>query len=273
MRHSMIFRQQQSTEPVASASNDALAANWTARSGGRGRRRETRTCFNCGERGHIARDCHSAPPGDERSSRGGAVSDTRDERRNGGRPRLRQGRGNAPHMLNLVIDDDASGIHQAQIVTHSTAEQRGVDDEWVIDSGCTMHMTPLRTIIADYEPTSSTVHLADGSDIAAAGRGTVSIACEDDEGKRVCATINVIHVPALSMSLFSASAITRAGGELVLGERPRLILEDCTVPLQNRGRLTVLQCRNETLMATDLLHRRLGHAGLHACRLIPARSM
>lgn len=269
MRHSMILRQQQSTEPVASVSNDALAANWTARSGGgRGRRRETRTCFTCGERGHIARDCHSAPCGDERNGRRASFTDTRDERRTGGRSRLRQGRGDA-HMLNLVIDEDASGTHQAQIVTHSTTEQQGVDNEWVIDSGCTMHMTPLRTIIADYVPTSSVVHLADGSDIEAAGRGTVSIACEDDEGKRVCATINVLHVPALTMSLFSVSALTRAGGALVLGECPRLILEDCTVPLKNRGRLTVLQCRNEALVATDLLHRRLGHAGLHACRLIP----
>jgi len=61
-----------------------------------------------------------------------------------------------------------------------TTSGKGVDDDWVLDSGCTYHMCPHRDWFDSYEPVDIGIVLM-GNDIECkvAGIGTVQIKTHD----------------------------------------------------------------------------------------------
>ncbi|KAJ9518402.1 hypothetical protein QJQ45_018414 [Haematococcus lacustris] len=82
--------------------------------------------------------------------------------------------------------------------------------EWLVDSGCSRHLTPHRDILQGYEPlpVPHTIICGNGSTMAATGQGSVQFRGAGGE----LTLLNVLHVPAAEGSLVSVGKATRAGG-------------------------------------------------------------
>ena len=89
------------------------------------------------------------------------------------------------------------------------------DGHWTLDSGCSRHMTPVKTEFTRYlkfdKPVS--VNLADKSKIFGYGIGDVQIKLFDGSTFVPVVIKNVLYVPKLHRKLLSISDITVGGGE------------------------------------------------------------
>ena len=77
-------------------------------------------------------------------------------------------------------------------------------ENWVMDSGCTSHMTPH---LSDFEPDSfievtKVIEVADGHELECKRSGTVMMRFNNDEGELICLKIKYAH--SLNYSFFSA---------------------------------------------------------------------
>lgn len=80
-------------------------------------------------------------------------------------------------------------------------------DEWVIDSGCTDHMTNNYANMVSYTRLKVEIVVGKGT-IAAAGYGDARIATfTAAAGSRQCTFTRVIHVPGLAANLLSTEAL------------------------------------------------------------------
>ncbi|KZV90666.1 hypothetical protein EXIGLDRAFT_585325, partial [Exidia glandulosa HHB12029] len=72
------------------------------------------------------------------------------------------------------------------------------------DTGCTAHMTPIRTWFRTYAPHRVPIELADATVIYSAGIGSVEFVPRVN-GKECSSVVfhDVLHVPDLSVNLFS----------------------------------------------------------------------
>ena len=80
---------------------------------------------------------------------------------------------------------------------------------WVMDSGCSHHMTPVCSNYISYAPytTPQIVQLANKSGINAIGEGTVMMLTVMDGMMCHIQVENVIHAPDLSNSLLSVKVL------------------------------------------------------------------
>ena len=86
-------------------------------------------------------------------------------------------------------------------------------EDWVLDSGCTRHMTYDRSLFKDYEHYRGSVTLADGKSVDAMGRGSIILPIE---GKKT-AVPDVILVPELGYNLLSISQLADRGISTIFG--------------------------------------------------------
>ncbi|KAJ9506443.1 hypothetical protein QJQ45_019441 [Haematococcus lacustris] len=146
--------------------------------------------------------------------------------------------------------------------------------EWVIDSGCSRHLTPHRELLHDYEPLHEPHHIivANGSRIEAQGQGVV---CFEGAGGAM-QLLDVLHVPEADGSLVSVGKATRAGGSVhftpfgcsinmpgaehsIRGtqvEQDLFLLDSKPVPVAGGFSLAARTCSDPLV-----LHHRLGHPG------------
>ena len=86
---------------------------------------------------------------------------------------------------------------------------------FLVDSGCTSHVTNDRSILTDFVPESGSraMRSANGTPCPIAGSGTVHATCMTGANRRPARVIlhNVLFVPSFSMSLLSVPTATSAG--------------------------------------------------------------
>ena len=105
--------------------------------------------------------------------------------------------------------------HAFPVTHHNNMEQTSLLSQWLIDSGCSTHMTPfVEDLVKDHESTSAAVEVANGNIIQATTIGTVSIRVVDIKTKKVYNIYlqGVLYVPGLSRRLFSVTQWTKSGG-------------------------------------------------------------
>lgn len=211
---------------------------WRRRDGGRGKpsEKDTRTCYHCGKTGHIRQDCRSKQRGEPKS----AGPSTGPLAAPGG------GRGLSPPPSSE--EANLAGAQVAPITQTSWVAE--VDDlcgvntrwasdtqvhskAWIMDSGCSRHMTYAREAFVDYSILSKPiqVRLANGTEIQAVAEGTVSFEIAVQGGRRRIQLHEVLHVPKLAGSLVSVSHLqdrgimtrTTRGGKMLLELRDEVI--------------------------------------------------
>ncbi|XP_074297950.1 uncharacterized protein LOC141628752 [Silene latifolia] len=91
------------------------------------------------------------------------------------------------------------------------------NDVWLIDSGCTNHMTNNRSMFIDIDTSmNSPVRMGDGSTIEAKGKGTIVV--QTKKGTRFQ---NVLFVPSLGSNLLSVPQMMQNRYSLTVGYTPQ----------------------------------------------------
>lgn len=140
---------------------------------------------------------------------------------------------------------------------------------WVIDSGCTAHMTFDRSLFCTYERVSGmNVEMGTKAKADVVGRGDVNVKVTVGSETSYCRLQNVLHIPTFEYSLISVGQMDRNGirtsfenGRCEIAHNNKIVATGLL-----RGSLYVLKAQKPDIntvkahVATlDLWHRRLAH--------------
>ncbi|CAH9095979.1 unnamed protein product [Cuscuta epithymum] len=192
-----------------------------------------RVCYNCGNPGHFIKDCTQPKRNEQANS-----------------------------VTNKEMSDEVFMVcDQANSILSNLTEF-----EWLIDSGCTYHMTPFRNMFTSYSTCESGhVSLADNKKCKVHGMGDISLKFENGT---VFKLKNVRHVPDLRHNLLSVSAFEECGLEGKWGNGCMKILKNSLVLFKalKENSLYVVHAKpfsehaNTVLSDKSVLwHQRLGH--------------
>jgi transposase InsO family protein len=145
---------------------------------------------------------------------------------------------------------------------------------WVIDSGCSHHMTPLLHYFTSYHPypTPRQIHLADKSSIQTLGEGTIALTTIANSKHVRIELKGALHVPALTNSLLSVKTLTRRGHSAVFS-RDKCCIQNASgkIIAESKGGGNLYDLRvhhtpyptvsiaKSSRFPLDLIHKRLGH--------------
>ncbi|KAJ9513299.1 hypothetical protein QJQ45_001341 [Haematococcus lacustris] len=196
------------------------------RSGGVGGSGFQGECYKCFQWGHQAHQCPNRPRSPSPSPRGhspvtysGGASRPPTPGPGGGRATAwggsssGRGRDPSPSASRYPASTSRSSVaFQGLAVSDamSVVSKPLLRGEWLVDSGCSRHLTPHRDILQGYKPlpVPHTIICGNGSTMAATGQGSVQFRGAGGE----LTLLNVLHVPAAEGSLVSVGKATRAGG-------------------------------------------------------------
>jgi hypothetical protein len=138
-------------------------------------------CYNCGERGHISSVC--------RKPRGGARGGVEDRK----------------EFVGVAF-------------TAWRKEAQAPASVWLVDSGSTQHVTAERSQFASYERLARTEKIEGlgGEALTAVGIGRVVLECETPNGPSVVTLKEVWHVPEARANLFAMRKATDAGAKILI---------------------------------------------------------
>lgn len=279
------------SKPISETALQAGASQGGKRAFNRGRNGQqkkpfTGNCYYCEKPGHRKAECHSRKRDEEgKASEKGGQPSTGPLAAPGG------GKGFSPLMQGAQLATETSwiatvtsdGAIEANLAREPVQHSQGL--AWVIDSGCTRHMTYAREAFTDYLPLDKPiqVNIANGACIDAVAKGTVSFQTLVNGSKRRVQLNNVLHVPHLAGSLISVIHLQDRGimTRTISGGQMLLELEGRVVGIANRiGRTYVLSGTEDVAAAAayraktmtpkeiaSLWHRRFGHLSSQSLRL------
>jgi hypothetical protein len=104
--------------------------------------------------------------------------------------------------LNINVDSDDMNVRS--------------ENQWIIDSGCTNHMTFSKKFFSEFTPKSGSVSIADDGKLKIAGIGTIPLCVPTRCGttpnsNRTLTLHNVFYVPDIRKNLLSVSQAQRRG--------------------------------------------------------------
>lgn len=153
-------------------------------------------------------------------------------------------------------------------------------DSFLIDSGCQVHMTCIRSIFTHLEEVFPPIIIKGIGDagVVASARGTIALPVEIDGVLSWFYLSGVLYAPELRRNLISSGALMEAGMHLQLGLAGATVFSDssCSLPLARavfRDRLWMLETRADILSVQTAVaanvattgvswHKRLGHVGV-----------
>ncbi|GMI94896.1 hypothetical protein HRI_003159000 [Hibiscus trionum] len=140
------------------------------------------------------------------------------------------------------------------------------NESWLIDSGCTNHMTHDKELFRDLKPTNITkVRIGNGEYISVKGKGTVAItSCS---GTKLIP--DVLFVPKIQQNLLSVGQLIERGFKVVFEDKYCLIKDAANQDIfkvKIKGKSFALNPLEEEQTAfpikeniTEVWHKRLGH--------------
>lgn len=212
--------------------------------------RSTVKYYNCGKNGHFARECR-APKKSDKSNKAEAAKSTKEKDSN-----LEE----TCHIgVNLVSNSD----------------------DWIADSGASVHMTSQREIFTSFVEDQTVFSLADNSTLIVKGHGDVSVTSYV-EGKVVNVRLqDVYYVPELRRNLFSVGAAQKYGVNVRTKDNQMQFWRNnkCII-VAMRTDNNLYRCAFEPMKSIEVnavtndlrrWHERLGHIGISAMRELVQR--
>ena len=207
-------------------------------------------CFNCGIKGHWAKDCK--------------------------RPKKKK----EQHTERAHIA--TAGSHSVfWTAPNSNGKERSI---WYVDSGASQHMSCQKDCMQNYTdfPIPEKVYLGDNRTVEAHGKGTVWLKVKSVDGYKPAELSDVLYVPNLAKNLFSVSAVTKKGLTMVFDDGKCAILDSNGTIMgsgNTDGKLFMLDSSlmkgslHEAHSAIDgnslqLWHERYGHLGVNSLKLL-----
>jgi hypothetical protein len=182
MVHSLLSEEQRQKQEKQSTST-ALAARANSNKPSAKKTKETRKCYYCKRKGHLAKDCYKKKAAEDNKKR--------DEK----------------SSKESSSDDENKKKSGGQLFTIPPAPKNKLN-EWFLDSGASNHITKRRDVLFDYEPIEDMpITIGDDSAITAIGKGTLRVILDDGTE---AAFSDVLHAPELGGSnLISIRQLTR----------------------------------------------------------------
>ncbi|KAI0994197.1 hypothetical protein K3495_g13985, partial [Podosphaera aphanis] len=151
---------------------------------------------------------------------------------------------------------------------------------WILDSGCSTHMTSRKDLFSSIVSKKGTVTVASGMEIPVLGCGNIDLDLLTSSGKQIAATLeNVLYVPGLKGgNLVSESKLERSGFEIASKNGKRRVLENgkewMFAVLDDMGHFVVKELKNTASFTSYMdAHSCFGHPGenamLHLIRRYP----
>ena len=212
---------------------------------------DTTGCFYCGKSGHYKRDCYFYN-NKNKNKKGGRFPERTDQNK---------------HQNDKQQEANYSdGYDSGEVYVASTSFK----DDWILDSGCTFHMTNSREILTDYRDSKGgKVILGNNNTCSIEGSSKVSFKMFDGIVRTLT---GVRYVPNLARNLISISVLDDMGivskieaGSMKLSKGAMTIIKghkhDGLYYLDGEP---VTQCNNAVTSNPEdlnaiLWHRRLGH--------------
>ena len=152
--------------------------------------RKSVVCFNCGITGHYQRDCCKPPKKKQPTQQN-------------------QNKHRAEKATEAVQSSESESEDAQMFIANDALRADIQEDEWIIDSRASKHMTFNRCVLRHYMEfeTPEPVGLGDGSTVNALGMGEVKFTSHLPHNGKVTGWMsNVLFVPQLANNLFSVRA-------------------------------------------------------------------
>jgi transposase InsO family protein len=222
-------------------------------------------CYNCGKMGHMAKDCWTKKKPVESNT---ATSSSKENSEGGW----------DAEVLFAMEEEELA-------LTVTTPEQIDYKNDWIVDSGCSNHMTGDKhklQNLSEYKG-GRVVVTADNSRLPIAHIGKTIVTPRYNSNQ--VPLQDVYHVPGMKKNLLSVAQLTLSGHYVLFGPQDVKVYRDLKIsetPIMEGQRLESVYVmsaesayvdrtrKNET---TDLWHMRLGHVSYSKLSIMVKKSM
>lgn len=232
------------------------------------------SCYNCGKRGHMAKDCWA---------KGGGMEGKGPRGKGKGK-----GKKDDKHSANVNTHQSSNdkSHHQSAFTASETSHFDAClsRDTWLADSGTTTHIANNRDFFRTFEPIrGETITGLGDNKIEATGRGTVVLENYIDGQKVTSELHNTLYAPAAVNNLLSISRVDDAAGSVTFENGKVLVkskLGHVMIEGKKKYRLYWLNAHAQkaahtTHVATqpvedtwDVWHRKYGHISKSTLELL-----
>jgi transposase InsO family protein len=245
-----LMRQDHVVEGALQAKHHEVGSATNSQSKDRGKKKNYPPCEHCSKMGHPPFRCWRRP--DAKCSKCNQL---------GHEAVICKSKFQQQEVNAQVVEPD-----EDQMFVATCFSTRSSSECWLIDSGCTNHMTYDRTLFKDLTPTQiSKVRIGNGVYIAAKGKGTVVISTSSG----IKTISDVLYVPDIDQNLLSVGQLIEKGFKVSF-ENKLCIIFDTTgreiLRVNMKGKSFSFDPVEEEQNAyvtevspTELWHKRLGH--------------
>lgn len=198
--------------------------------------RKEKVCYHCRKPGHFRRDCRQLKQLMHQEKK----SDHPQKAGKKGGPKAKQAAESDVTICFMAGEQSNSG--------------------WLVDSGCSTHMTNKRAFFSKLnEDVKIKVVLADGSTTTSAGVGEGTVNCIDDKGGVLEVLFeDVLYVPNLDSALLSVRKLTQKGLKVKFGE------SRCTISTSAKRVVAVAELRGNLYMLKEAADAKVGKEARHS---------